>query len=79
MLTYWGLRRYDPVPEVAAARRVLVGQGLRLVEQEWTLFRHVNENYNGLTGLGSDGPSADPFYHWGALAGFMAFVEAGLY
>ena len=47
--------------------------------QEWSLFRQVTENYNGVIGVGEDVNSADPFYHWGALPALMAFIEAGVY
>lgn len=78
-LVYWGLRAYDHVPSVHAARQVLVAQGKALVEQDWAWFRHVNENMNGWIGTGSDSGNADPFYHWGALPGFLSLVEAGFY
>lgn len=78
-LVYWGLRAYDHVPSVHAVRQVMVAQGKALVEQEWTWFRHVNENMNGWLGVGSDSSEADPFYHWGALPGFISFLEAGMY
>jgi hypothetical protein len=47
--------------------------------RQWKLFAQVNENLDGLLGLGSDSERADSFYHWGALSGFMVLVEEGLY
>ena len=108
-LIYWALAHpsYRDMPAVAAARTALVAQGRRLVEQEWSLFRQVTENYNGVIGVGEDVGNADPFCacgarrgaggaegaraapylplyllppdHWGALAGFLSFLEAGAY
>jgi hypothetical protein len=79
LLSYLSLRAYgDGIPSVTAARKALVAQGRQLVERNWGLFGHVNENYNGYTGLGETGDS-DPFYTWGALAGFISFMEEGLY
>ncbi len=69
----------DHLPEARAARLTLVDQGRRLLEQDWNLFRHVNENMNGVIGVGSDVGDADPMYHWGALAGFMSFEERHIY
>ena len=37
------------------------------------------ENANGVVGVCEDTGSADPLYHWGALMGFMSFVEGGFY
>ena len=45
--------------------------------KSWNENRAVFENYNSTTGRGDDKPSADPFYHWGALLGFMSFIEEG--
>jgi hypothetical protein len=80
-LFYWALDNaaFRDLPAVRAARTALVAQGRRLVEQEWTLFRQVTENYNGLIGVGEDVGNADPFYHWGALGGFLSFLESGAY
>lgn len=78
-LMYWALRGYDHVPQVRAARLELVAMGKMLVEQNWNLFRQVAENVNGINGIAEDVGSADPFYHWGALFGFISFIENGLY
>lgn len=79
MLTYWGLRQYDHVPAVRAARLELVSMGKALALQNWLLFRQVAENVNGQIGIAEDVGSADPFYHWGALFGFLSFLEDGAY
>lgn len=44
-----------------------------------SLTHKVTENYNGIIGVGEDVGNADPFYHWGALAGFLSFLESGAY
>ncbi len=80
-LIYWALAnpKYKDISSVKAARTSLVAQGKRILLQEWDLFRQVTENYNGVIGAGEDVGNADPFYHWGALAGFMSFLESGAY
>ena len=35
------------------------------------------ENYNAVSGAGDDVMNADKFYHWGALLGFISFIENG--
>ena len=39
----------------------------------------VNENTNGVLGVGSDSTRADSYYHWGALHALVAIAERGLY
>ena len=80
-LIYWALShpKYADIPSVVTVRKALVAQGKRLVLQEWDLFRQVTENTNGLVGIGEDVGNADPFYHWGALPGFISFLEDKAY
>ena len=72
-----GLQRYDHVPSVRAARLTLVAEAKALMLRDWNYYRRINENYNSITGSGSDNDSADPSYHWGALLGFISLLEAG--
>jgi hypothetical protein len=78
-LLWWGLERYDHVPEVRAVRLELVNYGVELARNVWSVFRQVPENVNGVFGFPEDVPNADPFYTWGALFGFVGLLEAGLY
>jgi hypothetical protein len=78
-LTWLALRRYDDVASAAAARRALVDMASRAFARQVELFGQVNENLDGLLGLGSDSDRADSYYHWGALNGFIAIVEQGYY
>lgn len=80
-LIYWALSnpKYADIPSVVTVRKALVAQGKRLVLQEWDLFRQVTENVNGINGIGEDVGNADPFYHWGALPGFISFLENKAY
>jgi len=39
----------------------------------------VNENTNGVLGVGSDSSRADGYYHWGALNAMVAIAETGAY
>lgn len=70
-LVYLGLRNYD-LPE---ARRALAKKSYALFAKEWTGKGHVHENYNAITGTGDDVSSSDRFYHWGALLGYMEYLE----
>jgi hypothetical protein len=72
-LVYLGMRNYD-LPE---ARKDMVEKSMTLLMKSWEENGSVFENYNSVTGRGDDKVSADPFYHWGALLGFMSFIENG--
>jgi hypothetical protein len=54
-IAYWGLANplYRDIPEVKAARESMVAQGRALLLQEWSGFRQVTENYNGVCGIGA--------------------------
>ena len=70
-LVYLGLRNYD-VPEVRAE---FAQKSRQLFLKEWLGNGHVHENYNAMTGIGDDVTSSDRFYHWGALLGFIEYLE----
>ena len=78
-LVYIGLRQY---PELAGARRDLVGKSKALLLKNWRVHGHVMENYNAETGdgavIGGKG-GGDSFYYWGGLLGTIALMEAGHY
>ncbi len=74
-LVYLGLRNYD----LPAARKDLVDRSKALLLKSWRESASVYENYNGSTGVGNDVRNADNFYHWGALLGFVSFIERGAY
>ena len=69
-LVYLGLRNYDP-----ATAREVAAKSYELFLKEWTANRHVHENYNANTGSGDDVTSSDRFYHWGALLGYVEYLE----
>ncbi len=69
-LVYLGLRNYDK-----AAARDVAAKSYELFLKEWTANRHVHENYNASTGSGDDVTSSDRFYHWGALLGYVEYLE----
>ena len=69
-LVYLGLRNYDK-----AAARDVAAKSYDLFLKEWTANRHVHENYNANTGSGDDVTSSDRFYHWGALLGYVEYME----
>jgi len=73
-LVYLGLRKHN----LAAPKNDLVTKSKALLLKNWTENHYVCENYNALTGIGAEkGTASDPFYHWGALLGFMEFIESG--
>jgi hypothetical protein len=78
-LAWAGLQRYDSVPAARTKRAQLAGQAERLFRQQLDLFGQVNENMNGVLGVGSDSARADSYYHWGALNALVAIAERGLY
>lgn len=73
-LVYLGLHNYPGEP-FAQARRQLAQKSFALFSQEWTRKGHVHENYNAVTGDGDDVTNSDKFYHWGALLGYMEYLE----
>ena len=56
-------------------RREFAQKSYALFLKEWTQNRHVHENYNAITGSGDDVRSSDRFYHWGALLGYIEYLE----
>jgi hypothetical protein len=72
-LVYCGMRNYN-LPD---ARKDLVEKSRKLILNSWNGEHHIYENYNSVTGVGNDVNDSDKFYHWGALLGFIALIEAG--
>ncbi len=72
-LVYLGLANYD----VGQARGEFAARSLKLFVKEWTEKGHVHENYNAVAGTGDDVESSDRFYHWGALLGYVEYLEQG--
>lgn len=70
-LVYLGLKNYDE----AASRGALVRKSYELFLKEWREKGHVHENYNANSGTGDDVTSSDRFYHWGALLGYIEYLE----
>jgi hypothetical protein len=70
-LVYLGLRNYDD-PTVRAE---FAQKSYALFLKEWRDKGHVHENYNAMTGTGDDVSSSDRFYHWGALLGYVEYLE----
>ena len=70
-LVYLGLLNYDD----QAVREEFAQKSYRLFLKEWTENGHVHENYNAITGTGDDVTSSDRFYHWGALLGYVEYLE----
>ncbi len=66
-LVYLGLCNYD----LGQARADLAARSRELLLQSWRKSRTVHENYNPFNGAGT----SDDYYHWGALLGFMTFIE----
>jgi putative isomerase len=70
-LVYLGLRNYDN-PGVS---QQFAQKSYDLFLKEWKEKGHVHENYNGMTGTGDDVRSSDRFYHWGALLGYVQYLQ----
>jgi hypothetical protein len=70
-LVYLGLRNYGQ----PAVRREFAQKSYDLFLKEWAEKGHVHENYNAITGTGDDVTSSDRFYHWGALLGYVEYLE----
>ena len=70
-LVYLGLRNYDN----AEVSRQFAQKSYALFLEEWKKNGHVHENYNGMTGAGDDVGSSDRFYHWGALLGYIQYLQ----
>ena len=72
-LVYLGLENYED----ADARSAFAQKSYELFLKEWKENGHVHENYNATTGTGDDVSSSDRFYHWGALLGYVEYLEQG--
>jgi hypothetical protein len=73
-LTYLSLRNYG----FLEARRALAEKSLQMFLSEWRRKGYVSENYSSITGTGDDERlSSDRFHSWGALFGFISFIEQG--
>jgi hypothetical protein len=70
-LVYLGLEKYDD----AAMRREFAQKSYELFLKEWTQNGHVHENYNAMLGSGDDVTNSDRFYHWGALLGYVEYLQ----
>src|SRR5579863_4910589 len=70
-LVYLGLLNYDD----AGPRKQFAQKSYALFLKEWREKGHVHENYNAITGTGDDVTSSDRFYHWGALLGYVEYLE----
>ena len=70
-LVYLGLSRYED----KAVRAEFAQKSYALFLKEWKDKGHVHENYNALLGTGDDVASSDRFYHWGALLGYIAYLQ----
>jgi putative isomerase len=70
-LVYLGLCNYDD----GKARREFAEKSFALFLKEWKEQGHVHENYNSISGTGDDVTSSDRFYHWGALLGYVEYME----
>ena len=70
-LVYLGLEKYD-VPKTQSE---VAEKSYALFLKEWQEHGHVHENYNSILGSGDDVSSSDRFYHWGALLGYIEYLQ----
>jgi putative isomerase len=72
-LLYLGLCNYDD----RQVRKEFADKSYALFLKEWKANGHVHENYNAITGTGDDVLNSDRFYHWGALLGYVEYLQGG--
>jgi hypothetical protein len=76
-LVYMGLMNYD----LHEARKLVSENSNKLMMDNVQLNGYIYENYNGITGNISNPAEGrqkgDNYYHWGALLGFISFMEKG--
>jgi len=70
-LVFLGLENYASPED----RRQFAEKSEELFLKEWREKGHVHENYNAMTGSGDDVESSDRFYHWGALLGYIKYLD----
>jgi putative isomerase len=70
-LVYLGLQNYP----ASAERSAFADKSYALFLKEWKEHGHVHENYNAILGTGDDVTSSDRFYHWGALLGYVEYLQ----
>ncbi len=70
-LVYLGLLNYPDMD----VRKQFAQKSYELFRKEWREKGHVHENYNAILGTGDDVSSSDRFYHWGALLGYVEYLE----
>jgi hypothetical protein len=70
-LVYLGLTNYQD----QNARSAFAQKSYELFLKEWKENGHVHENYTAILGTGDDVTSSDRFYHWGALLGYVEYLE----
>lgn len=70
-LVYLGLRNYD----LPAVQQQFAQRSYDLFLKEWREKGHVHENYNAILGVGDDVSNSDRFYHWGALLGYIQYLQ----
>ena len=73
-LVYLGLLNYQD----STARKDFAERSYALFLKEWKENGHVHENYNAILGTGDDVTNSDRFYHWGALLGYVEYLEQGI-
>ena len=66
MIVYWSLSadKYSGSALIDAVRRQLVVQASGIYRDEWRLYHHVHENYDGDSAAGCNVGSSDPLYTW---------------
>ena len=59
----------------AKVRSAFALKSCDLFVKEWRDKCHVHENYSALTSDGDDVNSSDRLYHWGALLGYVKYLD----
>lgn len=66
-----GIKRYGFYNEAYA----FASKSLKLFRKGWENGNRIYENYNAVTGEGSDVKNSDPVYTWGGLLGYLGVSE----
>lgn len=70
-LVYVGLINYNS----GDALKEMVKKSRDLLMRNWIEKNIINESYNAITGYADDDDNNDPYYHCGALLGFISFID----
>eukprot|EP00484_Ammonia_sp_Unknown_P027193 CAMPEP_0197053544 /NCGR_PEP_ID=MMETSP1384-20130603/27796_1 /TAXON_ID=29189 /ORGANISM="Ammonia sp." /LENGTH=144 /DNA_ID=CAMNT_0042486459 /DNA_START=144 /DNA_END=578 /DNA_ORIENTATION=+ len=76
-LTYWSLdecrKLYPQSTTIQTAMKALEKQMRLMMMNQWHLHHHICENFSPM--IYDTECTGDEFYYWGALTGFLSFIQ----